>query len=96
MLRDNALSMVQCKVMKHLTLLEGRKFDDPDIVDDIEFLNEKLKANIQDLRCVSLYVNRAKQTARHLRLSNVICIVMHTSHMSPLKTNDVATENKRT
>jgi V-type H+-transporting ATPase subunit H len=35
---EHALSMVQCKVLKQLELLEARKFDDPDIVDDIEFL----------------------------------------------------------
>ena len=48
--QDNALSMVQCKVLKHLALLEGRKFDDPDIVEDIEYLTEQLQASVQDLR----------------------------------------------
>ena len=38
--------------MKHLGLLEGRKFDDPDIVEDLEFLTEKLKTSVQDLRFV--------------------------------------------
>lgn len=47
---DNALSMVQCKVLKQLQLLEARKFDDPDIAEDIEFLNETLQASVQDLR----------------------------------------------
>ena len=47
---DNALAMVQCKVLKQLQLLEGRKFDDPDIEEDIEFLNEALQASVQDLR----------------------------------------------
>jgi V-type H+-transporting ATPase subunit H len=47
---EHALSMVQCKVLKQLELLEARKFDDPDIVDDIEFLTEKLQSSIQDLR----------------------------------------------
>lgn len=42
--------MVQCKVLKQLELLEARKFDDPDIVDDLEFLNEKLQESVQDLR----------------------------------------------
>ena len=50
--RDNALSMVQCKVLKQLALLEGRKFDDTDISEDIEYLNETLQANVQDLRYV--------------------------------------------
>ena len=53
--KDNALAMVQCKVLKQLQLLEGRKFDDPDIEEDIEFLNEHLQASVQDLRCVFLY-----------------------------------------
>ncbi len=48
--QDHALSMVQCKVLKQLQLLEGRKFDDPDITDDIEFLNETLQTSVQDLR----------------------------------------------
>ncbi|KAK2179909.1 hypothetical protein NP493_466g00003 [Ridgeia piscesae] len=55
LLRDNALSMVQCKVMKHLGLLEGRKFDDPDIVEDLEFLTEKLKTSVQDLSSFDEY-----------------------------------------
>jgi V-type H+-transporting ATPase subunit H len=42
--------MVQCKVLKQLQLLEGRKIDDPELVDDIQFLNEKLQASVQDLR----------------------------------------------
>ena len=48
--QDHALSMVQCKVLKQLQLLEGRKFDDPDITDDIEYLNETLQTSVQDLR----------------------------------------------
>lgn len=49
-IHEHALSMVQCKVLKQLQHLEGRKFDDPDITDDIEFLNEKLHESVQDLR----------------------------------------------
>ena len=48
--QDHALSMVQCKVLKQLQLLEGRKFDDPDITEDIEYLNETLQTSVQDLR----------------------------------------------
>ena len=44
--------MVQCKVLKQLALLEGRKFDDPDIEEDISFLNETLQASVHDLRWV--------------------------------------------
>jgi V-type H+-transporting ATPase subunit H len=47
---DNAMAMVQCKVLKQLQLLEARKFDDTDIVEDIQYLNETLQTNVQDLR----------------------------------------------
>lgn len=49
-LQEMSLSMVQCKVLKQLELLESRKFDDPDIMEDLEFLMEKLQVSIQDLR----------------------------------------------
>lgn len=42
--------MVQSKVLKQLSILEQRKFDDEDIVEDIQFLNERLQASVQDLR----------------------------------------------
>lgn len=42
--------MVQCKVLKQLDILQTRRFDDPDIVEDLEFLNEKLLISVQDLR----------------------------------------------
>ena len=48
--QDNALAMIQCKVMKQLEVLEGQKMEDEDIVVDIEFLIEKLVASMQDLR----------------------------------------------
>lgn len=47
--------MVQCKVLKQLQLLEGRKIDDQDIVDDVNFLNETLQASVQDLRLLDQY-----------------------------------------
>ena len=50
--QDHALSMVQCKVVKQLELLEAQKFDDQDINDDIEFLQESLQSSVQDLRFV--------------------------------------------
>ena len=39
------------------------------------------------------FANRAKRTAGHLPVSDVICIV---TCISPMKTKDVAAENKRT
>jgi len=47
---ENAVAMVTCKVLKQLELLEARKYDDPDIMDDLAFLQEKLQASVQDLR----------------------------------------------
>lgn len=46
--------MVQCKVLKQLDILQTRKFEDPDIVEDLEFLNETLYNSVQDLRFVFL------------------------------------------
>ena len=48
--QENALSMIQCKVLKQLEVLEGQKIEDPDITEDIEYLNEKLCNSMQDLR----------------------------------------------
>jgi len=50
---ENAVAMVTCKVLKQLELLEARKYDDPDIMDDLAFLQEKLQASVQDLRWVA-------------------------------------------
>jgi V-type H+-transporting ATPase subunit H len=48
--RDDALQMVQCKVLKTLELMDGKKFDDAELQEDIEFLTEKLQISVQDLR----------------------------------------------
>lgn len=57
MARENAITMVQCKVLKHLEILQqsGQKFDDPDIKDDIEFLYDKLQTSVQDLSSFDEY-----------------------------------------
>lgn len=47
--KENCVAMVQAKVLKQLSILQQHKFDDEDIAADIEFLNEKLQASIQDL-----------------------------------------------
>merc|ERR1719397_494836 len=47
--KENCISMVQCKVMKQLELLEQRKFEDEDIQEDITFLMEKMNESVQDL-----------------------------------------------
>ena len=48
--KENCISMVQCKVMKQLEFIEQRKFDDEDISADVEFLKEKMEASLTDLR----------------------------------------------
>ncbi|KFM65821.1 V-type proton ATPase subunit H, partial [Stegodyphus mimosarum] len=58
--RDHAIVMVQCKVLKQLDILQSRRFDDPDIVEDLEFLNEKLQTSIQDLSSFDEYSTEIK------------------------------------
>lgn len=60
--RDNAITMVQCKVLKQLEILKqsGQKFEDEDIKDDIEFLSEKLLTSIQDLSSFDEYATEVK------------------------------------
>ncbi|XP_071103905.1 V-type proton ATPase subunit H-like isoform X1 [Haliotis cracherodii] len=58
--QDHALSMVQCKVLKQLELLDGRKFDDQDIVDDLAYLNEKLQRSVADLSSFDEYSTEVK------------------------------------
>ena len=48
--QEHCIAMVQSKVLKQLSILEQRKFDDEDIVEDVQFLNEKLQSSVQDLR----------------------------------------------
>merc|ERR1719367_281278 len=56
LVKENCISMVQCKVMRQLEFLEQRKFDDEDIQADIEFLKEKMEASLQDLSSYDEYV----------------------------------------
>merc|ERR1719500_404008 len=58
--KENCISMVQCKVLKQLELLEQRKFDDEDIAEDIDFLNNKLNASVQDLSSFDEYITEVK------------------------------------
>lgn len=54
--KENCISMVQCKTLKQLEFIEQRKFDDEDIQADIEFLKEKMEASLQDLSSYDEYV----------------------------------------
>jgi len=59
--RENCIAMVQCKVLKQLTILQQPgKFDDEDIIADIEFLNNKLQDSIQDLSSFDEYSTEVK------------------------------------
>lgn len=54
--KENCISMVQCKALKQLEFIEQKKFDDEDIQADIEFLKEKMEASLQDLSSYDEYV----------------------------------------
>ncbi|XP_059485741.1 V-type proton ATPase subunit H isoform X2 [Neocloeon triangulifer] len=58
--KENCVAMVHCKVLKQLSILEQRKFDDEDIASDIEFLNEKLHNSVQDLSSFDEYATELK------------------------------------
>jgi len=58
--RESALQMVQCKTLKTLELMDAKKFDDPDLQEDIEFLNEKLAASVQDLSSFDEYCTEVR------------------------------------
>lgn len=51
--QENAVAMVHGKVLKTISLLQARKFDDQDILEDMTYLDEKLQASVQDLRFVA-------------------------------------------
>lgn len=58
--KEHCLAMVQCKVLKQLSILGQRKFDDEDITGDIEFLNEMLQVSVQDLSSFDEYSTEVK------------------------------------
>ena len=48
-IRDNAMTMIACRLVKPLELLHGKKFDDEDITDNIQFIKDKLEGNLEDV-----------------------------------------------
>ena len=60
--KDNAITMVQRKVLKQLEILQqsGQKFEDPDILEDIEFLTETLQASVVDMSSFDEYATEVK------------------------------------
>lgn len=60
MVREAALQMVQCKTLKTLELLDSKKYDDPDVEEDAEYLREKLHLSVQDLSSFDEYCSEVR------------------------------------
>lgn len=60
--KDNAITMVQGKVLKQLDILKqaGNKYEDPDLLEDIDALHEKLQSYVQDLSSFDEYSNEVR------------------------------------
>lgn len=52
---EAALSMIQCKLLPVLSVLNGKTWVDEDITDDVEFVYEKLNERVQDLSTFDEY-----------------------------------------
>lgn len=58
--KEHCIAMVQCKVLKQLTILEQRKYDDEDIAGDVDFLIQKLQSSVQDLSSFDEYATEIR------------------------------------
>ncbi|XP_068618119.1 V-type proton ATPase subunit H isoform X2 [Battus philenor] len=58
--KEHCIAMVQCKVLKQLFILEQKRSDDEDIMNDVDFLNERLQASVQDLSSFDQYATEVK------------------------------------
>uniref|UniRef100_A0A6P4DZ42 V-type proton ATPase subunit H isoform X3 n=1 Tax=Drosophila rhopaloa TaxID=1041015 RepID=A0A6P4DZ42_DRORH len=58
--KDHCIAMVQCKVLKQLSIFEQRRFDDEDITADVEYLSEKLQNSVQDLSSFDEYATEVR------------------------------------
>ncbi|XP_053610592.1 V-type proton ATPase subunit H isoform X2 [Plodia interpunctella] len=58
--KEHCIAMVQCKVLKQLSILEQKRSDDEDIMNDVEYLNERLQASVQDLSSFDQYATEVK------------------------------------
>ncbi|CAF4445906.1 unnamed protein product, partial [Adineta steineri] len=54
-IRDNAMTMIACRLVKPLELLSNKKFDDDDINENIIFIKEKLEGNLEDVTSFDEY-----------------------------------------
>jgi hypothetical protein len=43
------MTMIACRLVKPLELLYSKKFDDDDIVENIQFIKDKLEGNLADV-----------------------------------------------
>jgi len=59
-IKENCISMVQCKALKQLEFIEQKKFEDEDIQADIEFLKEKMEISLQDLSSYDEYITEVR------------------------------------
>ncbi|XP_063365547.1 V-type proton ATPase subunit H [Cydia amplana] len=58
--KEHCIAMVQCKVLKQLAILEQKRSDDEDIMNDVDFLNTRLQASVQDLSSFDQYATEVK------------------------------------
>ncbi|XP_047992171.1 V-type proton ATPase subunit H isoform X2 [Leguminivora glycinivorella] len=58
--KEHCIAMVQCKVLKQLAILEQKRSDDEDIMNDVDFLNNRLQASVQDLSSFDQYATEVK------------------------------------
>ena len=56
-IQDYALALVRVKMTKQLELLEARKWEDPDVEEDIQYIRTKLDTSVQDLRFVAVHLD---------------------------------------
>jgi len=55
-----AVSMIHCKLLPLITVMNNKNWDDEDIKEDVEFLLEKLNDGVQDLSTFDEYVAEVK------------------------------------
>lgn len=60
--RENAIIMVQCKVMKQLEIIKqsAQASSDPELIDDVEYLIQVLQESVQDLSSFDEYATEVK------------------------------------
>ncbi|CAL2049511.1 CBN-VHA-15 protein [Caenorhabditis brenneri] len=58
--REAALQMVQCKTLKTMELMDAKKYDDPDVEEDVKFLTEELTLSVHDLSSYDEYYSEVR------------------------------------